>query len=470
MRKLISKASRVTSLLVILVTIMGLLAITVFASTARPVGTVSGRRVYHSNLPYDATYQRNTAWAGTIKVTVDGAESYEAYCANLGVPWCRDKDHTQGSDTIDAHVIWILNNYYPHVPGLPDTVSTYNERAAAVQLAIWHFTNSLNIDSGGDPTNIFDAARAIIAAAQTASVPETPTTLTLEPSSDSNPVGFLHTVTATLKDQNDALLSGKTVSFTVTGANSASGSAVTNSSGQATFTYTGSTAGSDTITATVTYTVPLGLRWIRSGCQDLIMAQEAPGQVSGSAIKEWVTVTNPGSIGDFVWDDGPSPNHVQDTSDIGHGINGITVYLYEDENGNGVIDSGDDLLQTTTTANDGGYLFTGLPAGNYIVKVDNSVIEGDMGLSPVLRYQGGDFAKDSNGPASTPWTEKVTLTTGQQDLTIDFGYTSSPTAVTLSSFAAKSSAGGSVSGLWLGLAGLTVLAAGTLFWAKRRVG
>ena len=42
-----------------------------------------------------------------------------------------------------------------------------------------------------------------------------------------------------------------------------------------------------------------------------------------------------------------------------------------------------------------------------------------------------------------------------------------PTAVTLSSFAAESSAGGSVNPLWLGLAGLT-LAAGSLFWVKRR--
>lgn len=41
-----------------------------------------------------------------------------------------------------------------------------------------------------------------------------------------------------------------------------------------------------------------------------------------------------------------------------------------------------------------------------------------------------------------------------------------PTAVALSSFAAK--AGDLASPLWLGLAGLTVLAAGTLFWAKRR--
>jgi hypothetical protein len=45
-----------------------------------------------------------------------------------------------------------------------------------------------------------------------------------------------------------------------------------------------------------------------------------------------------------------------------------------------------------------------------------------------------------------------------------------PTVVTLSSLTARSSAGGSASGLWLGLAGLTVLAAGSLLWAKRWAG
>ncbi len=45
----------------------------------------------------------------------------------------------------------------------------------------------------------------------------------------------------------------------------------------------------------------------------------------------------------------------------------------------------------------------------------------------------------------------------------------SPTAITLSSFAARPSAGGAVSPLWLGLAGVTLLAAGSLFWKKRRI-
>jgi hypothetical protein len=50
------------------------------------------------------------------------------------------------------------------------------------------------------------------------------------------------------------------------------------------------------------------------------------------------------------------------------------------------------------------------------------------------------------------------------------GFDWNPTAVTLSSLSARSSAGGSASGLWLGLAGLTVLAAGSLLWTKRWVG
>jgi hypothetical protein len=56
-------------------------------------------------------------------------------------------------------------------------------------------------------------------------------------------------VTATTKDSSGNAAAGVTVRFSVSGANTASGSATTNSSGQASFTYTGNNAGSDTISA-----------------------------------------------------------------------------------------------------------------------------------------------------------------------------------------------------------------------------
>jgi uncharacterized repeat protein (TIGR01451 family) len=175
-----------------------------------------------------------------------------------------------------------------------------------------------------------------------------------------------------------------------------------------------------------------------------------------------------GIIGDYVWVDEPSPNGIQDGTEFG--LDGIRVYLYEDEDGDGEIDAEDDLLDSVTTANGGKYLFENLLAGNYVVKVDDMDV-GNEGLGPVPRYQGGDTAKDSNGSTSIPYTsESISLAAGEDNLTIDFGYYLPPTAVILSSFAAKSSGGGSGGWLWLGLAGLTVLAAGRLFWAKRWTG
>jgi len=73
-----------------------------------------------------------------------------------------------------------------------------------------------------------------------------------------------------------------------------------------------------------------------------------------------------GSIGDKVFEDVASDG-VFDGSDVG--INGVTVNLYEDTNGNGVIDAGQDvLIATTTTAGGGNYSFTNLdPTRSYIV-------------------------------------------------------------------------------------------------------
>jgi TQXA domain-containing protein len=487
MRKLMSKTRWVTSLVVILVTIMGLLAMTVFASTAYLVGTASGGYVTHDNLPDDSMR------AGTLEVTLDGgSETYEVYCADLGTDWCPPplpNDHAQEQNLppLDAHVVWILNNYYPHVAGQPDSGLDDDQRAAAVQLAIWHFTDDLDISSGSDPdefpSDVFDAARAIITAAETntASVPQTPTTLTLEPSSDNNLPGTSHMVTATLKDQNGQLLDGYVVEFEVTSGPNAgkSGSATTGSAGtgKATFTYTdtGSNGGVvDTITAEVDYTIPIGLRWTRSGCQDLIMAEEAPGQVSASAIKEWCV----GSIGDYVWwdedgegDQNESPNR---------GINGVELELYLDD-GDGVLGLEDTRVMTTTTqtnpgtGNPGYYKFDGLASGNYFVKLADSNFQSGGALYEfraltIRNASGVPDTLDSDFYTDTHTTALVTLDACEEDLTIDAGveYTGPPTVVTLSSFAAKASTGGLASLLWLGLVGLTVLAAGGSLWIRRQ--
>jgi uncharacterized repeat protein (TIGR01451 family) len=73
--------------------------------------------------------------------------------------------------------------------------------------------------------------------------------LTLAPPTATNPVGTTHTVTATLKDDAGQPVANAPVDFTVMGANPTSGTGTTNASGEATFTYTGTVAGTDTISA-----------------------------------------------------------------------------------------------------------------------------------------------------------------------------------------------------------------------------
>jgi hypothetical protein len=80
--------------------------------------------------------------------------------------------------------------------------------------------------------------------------PAAPATLELAPASATNTVDEQHCVTATLEDSYGNRTPGISVPFTVTGSNDRGPDAViTNASGQAQFCYTGTIAGSDTISA-----------------------------------------------------------------------------------------------------------------------------------------------------------------------------------------------------------------------------
>jgi len=76
--------------------------------------------------------------------------------------------------------------------------------------------------------------------------------LFLVPLTDTNPVGSSHTLTAALVDQYGNPISGETITFTVTNGPHAvlTGTGVTDANGKTTWSYTGTTVGTDTIVAT----------------------------------------------------------------------------------------------------------------------------------------------------------------------------------------------------------------------------
>ncbi|MCU0796843.1 MAG: hypothetical protein MUF31_13020, partial [Akkermansiaceae bacterium] len=131
-------------------------------------------------------------------------------------------------------------------------------------------------------------------------------------------------------------------------------------------------------------------------------------------------VDNTGSIGDTVFAD------IDGTAGSGvgpgagdAGLAGVTVNLYLDQNGDGVIDynAGDELISTTLTDSQGQYLFSGLPdtAGGqeYVVEVLASTLPGAY-QSTAGSYPVGADPVDS--------TFSTTLINGQSILTADFGY------------------------------------------------
>jgi uncharacterized repeat protein (TIGR01451 family)/fimbrial isopeptide formation D2 family protein len=116
-----------------------------------------------------------------------------------------------------------------------------------------------------------------------------------------------------------------------------------------------------------------------------------------------------GSIGDRVWED-LNGNGLQDPGEPG--IGGVTVNLLRVVSIGSLSGTATQML-TATTAGDGSYSFSGLPAGTYIVEIVEPTLPG--GLSQTFELDG-----DMDSRAV------VALAPGQVRLDIDFGYTAAP--------------------------------------------
>lgn len=125
-----------------------------------------------------------------------------------------------------------------------------------------------------------------------------------------------------------------------------------------------------------------------------------------------VTTEADASIGDTVWIDADEDGVV----DAGEApLPGVTVKLWRDANGSGTIDVGDVEMISAVTDADGRYLFDGLPAGDYLVEVDESAsVANPLGGTTTIAAA-MDLVSGTNPRA-------VTLAASEHRLDIDFGY------------------------------------------------
>lgn len=119
------------------------------------------------------------------------------------------------------------------------------------------------------------------------------------------------------------------------------------------------------------------------------------------------TITNNdffASLGDVVWYD-HNLDGVQDSNESG--VAGVTVNLYNAHGG---------LIATTTTGEDGRYMFAQLLPGNYAVEV---IRPKGFAFSPALR--GGDLGLDSDVDTLNGRTGSMSLAPSEDNPTIDAG-------------------------------------------------
>ncbi len=132
-----------------------------------------------------------------------------------------------------------------------------------------------------------------------------------------------------------------------------------------------------------------------------------------------------GSIGDYIWYDADADG-TQDGDEPG--IGGVTVELWTDDNGNGIVDGTDALVNTDTTDGSGGYLFEGLGAGAYVVVIPSSQTTGAGPLatqtSSAPLSAAATTETDSNGitVAGGSVIGAVTIGAGEHNHSIDFGF------------------------------------------------
>ncbi|HEY0733863.1 MAG TPA: SdrD B-like domain-containing protein [Herpetosiphonaceae bacterium] len=229
------------------------------------------------------------------------------------------------------------------------------------------------------------------------------------------------------QDAGEDGIPGVTLSLLGPGADNTFGTAddvvlattTTNASGQ--YSFIGLRAGSYRVSVTDENRVLGGLN-LSGGTNPTATIALAAGQTYTTA--DFGYTGSGGSIGNSVWRD-LNGNGVQEAGEPG--IAGVTLNLYRDVDGDGVLDPGvDNLIRTVTTDSNGNYEFTGLPAGRYLV----DVVGGQSVLSGFTKTSG------TGGSDKHSQADPYAVNLSGNNVTADFGYRAT-TAYTISGLVFK---------------------------------
>ena len=268
------------------------------STTARPMGTDKGITVHFTD---PVTYDN---FAGTFKGNVDGTPA-NFYCIDLHhyVQW--NVDYVVDGNT-SPEITYVLNNYYPYkaYTGTNGELDTEKKEAAAVQAAVWHFADGLDLDevvapnvNNFTPEEIRIRAKAIVNVAENADdVPVS--TLVIDPVLQNLLSGTDAVFYVEAYDENNAPAEGVTVTVSTNSDGVLSPLTLdTDASGVAgPFTLTHATDNNAVINASAITVVPQGTRYVHKnnpdGKQKLVLATPSLVEKDVESTITWYDATD----------------------------------------------------------------------------------------------------------------------------------------------------------------------------------
>lgn len=253
-----------------------------------------------TNVTFTFDNKSKTSFAGIITGTLNG-NSQKFYCIDIEheVNPSSHPAYTDAGSTIST-ITYILNNYYPLNTANANRLSDNSKEAAAIQLAIWHFSDGVNANTIGDAT-IKNRTLAIIADAEANHNDVTPLeTLLILPSNQSLVKGTAASIEVYALDLNGNPISNLNVSLTTTLGNLSAASGTTDANGKLgplTLTYSGT--GTATISAKANIQIPQGTKYVSvadsAGKQKIVLATPVTDLKEVTATVIWYTQSTPGT-------------------------------------------------------------------------------------------------------------------------------------------------------------------------------
>ncbi len=359
----------------------------------------------------------SSVWAGTFLGYVNG-HSTEFYCVDIShnlqfhAPYNFDK-------IISGPIKYIVNNYYPNVPftGTNGQLSKKQWEAAAVQAALWHYSDGFIAENISNNNSIKNRAIEIIADALNKN-PEKLVHFEIAPAGQLLQTGVDAEFRVIARDSDGSPLEGVFVEIETTSGTLSEDFGTTDASGAFVFTLSPGGDESASVTA-ITYdaVIPGGSRYKRPDRQTLVTNRPVVTCLETTASVSWTDDPLPGNILQFytynVTNSQISTNYVTDVA-TGDGFvvcatfnNGVDVYIpsedewqnYNSQNSNIPVDATtcaevitfDGYLNDAAVGTEGGGLAYHIQATDEIVvyNTGNSNFTGTT-IKDLTSYQSGN--------------------------------------------------------------------------------